>query len=210
MTYINSGQVVAILQDIPFLTIRHVNCPVIHDKVTRCSECVSYRRKLLAIASKRPLHIDEIGFKTNHRHMTKPLMLKKIYQLQSKVKKQEKHIKELEEKIEKDYRSISLDENLHSSFLSIMHEHHQDILNNHPEGSFARIFWENQYKAASTKCSTQFRWNPAIVRWCIFLRHKSSKAYDLLRKTGILHLPLSVPLGIIRMHTKAQMGFLQN
>ena len=36
----NLGQIVATLQDTTFQTIRRVNCPVIHNKVTR-SACVS-------------------------------------------------------------------------------------------------------------------------------------------------------------------------
>ena len=66
-------------------------------------------------------------------------MLNTIHQLQCKVKEQEKYIEQLEKKIEKDCRSLSLDENLHDDLLHIMHEHHQAIVAAHPEDSFARI-----------------------------------------------------------------------
>ena len=81
-----------------------------------------------------------------------------------------------------------VDEELHHNLLSIMWDHNQSIIDNCPENSFAKIFWNNQYKAASQKSCKQFRWHPAVIRWCIFLHHKSSKAYELLRKTG-LYLP---------------------
>ena len=129
------------------------------------------------------------GSKTNHRYMSKSLMLNKISELQNKLVKQELYIKNLEKKIENDHRMTIVDEELHHNLLSIMQDHNQSIIDNCPENSFAKIFWDNQYKAASQKSCKQFRWHPAIIRWCIFLHHKSSKAYELLRKTGILYLP---------------------
>ena len=43
--------------------------------------------------------------------------------------------------------------------------------------------------AAQAKWPNGFRWNPALMKWCIYLCHKSSSAYELLKKTKILHLP---------------------
>ena len=53
----------------------------------------------------------------------------------------------------------------------------------------------------------QFHWHPAIIRWCIFLHHKSSKAYNLLRKTGILHLPSERTLRDYTHAYKSSLGF---
>ena len=33
------------------------------------------------------------------------------------------------------------------------------------------------------------RWHPLIIKWCLYLRHQSSKSYETLREPGILALP---------------------
>lgn len=32
------------------------------------------------------------------------------------------------------------------------------------------------------------RWHPMIIRWCLFIRQKSSKAYDAVREAGFINL----------------------
>ena len=57
-----------------------------------------------------------------------------------------------------------------------------------PEDSFKRIYWNQQMEAAK-KHRNGMRWHPLMIRWCLYLRHLSSKAYDSLRETGCIHLP---------------------
>ena len=57
-----------------------------------------------------------------------------------------------------------------------------------PEGSPQRIMWEQQSKAAKIS-ARGMRWHPAILRLCIALHTKSTSAYNLLRKSGFIHLP---------------------
>ena len=33
------------------------------------------------------------------------------------------------------------------------------------------------------------RWHPAMIKWCLFLHHQSSRAYETLRRSGCIHLP---------------------
>uniref|UniRef100_A0A1X7V315 Transposable element P transposase-like RNase H domain-containing protein n=1 Tax=Amphimedon queenslandica TaxID=400682 RepID=A0A1X7V315_AMPQE len=42
--------------------------------------------------------------------------------------------------------------------------------------------------AEKVQSSKGFRLNPALIKWCIYLCHKSS-AYELISKGKILHLP---------------------
>jgi len=35
------------------------------------------------------------------------------------------------------------------------------------------------------------RWHPMIVKWCLYLRQKSTAAYDALRDSGFIRLPES-------------------
>ena len=57
------------------------------------------------------------------------------------------------------------------------------------EGSFRRIFWEQQLEALKVKDSRQIRWLPAMIRRCLHLRFKSSGAYRSLRESGAVVLP---------------------
>ncbi|XP_022111383.1 uncharacterized protein LOC110990613 [Acanthaster planci] len=53
--------------------------------------------------------------------------------------------------------------------------------------TLARLLWEQQKESALK--DKQMRWHPAIIRWCIALRSRSSSAYNLIRQTGFIRLP---------------------
>ena len=46
-----------------------------------------------------------------------------------------------------------------------------------------------------------------MVRWCIYLRHLSSGAYETLRESGAVKLPSQRTLRDYTYHTKAVVGF---
>ncbi|XP_070183181.1 uncharacterized protein [Littorina saxatilis] len=46
------------------------------------------------------------------------------------------------------------------------------------ENSLPRIFWEQQLRHANNKTA---RWHPMVIRWCLYMRSKSAKAYDAMR-----------------------------
>ena len=53
--------------------------------------------------------------------------------------------------------------------------------------SFQKIFFEQQCKYNSLKNKCNMRWHPTIIRWCLYIKSKSSKAYDGMR--AYLNLP---------------------
>ena len=57
--------------------------------------------------------------------------------------------------------------------------------------SYQRLFWMEQLKSINSRSSKGMRWHPMILRWCLYLRQKSSAAYDALRETGFVTLPSS-------------------
>ena len=58
------------------------------------------------------------------------------------------------------------------------------------DGSFQRIFWEQQAEAASRNDNRGMRWHPLMIHWCfLYLQHQSSVAYKSLRNSGCLVLP---------------------
>lgn len=51
------------------------------------------------------------------------------------------------------------------------------------------------------------RWHPLIIKWCLYLHHRSSGAYKTLRESGILSLPSSRTLRDYRHFAPAKAGF---
>ena len=63
-------------------------------------------------------------------------------------------------------------------------------------------------KVASVKDAHAMRWHPLMVKWCLYLQHKSSGAYELLRESGVIKLP-SQHSRTIRTISKQPQVFLQ-
>ena len=70
-----------------------------------------------------------------------------------------------------------------------MQEHSPDIASRFPENSFERIFWDQQRQANAANKAQGRRWHPLMVKWCLYLRHVSSRAYEVLRNSGVVTLP---------------------
>ena len=144
---------------------------------------------------------------TNYRYMSKPQMINEIVFLRATIGEKEKRIRHLEKMIEQDDRSTILNESYHEDMIIIMEDHHEKIINSYPEDSFQRIFWTTQYNMAKQKSKMGYRWNPAIIRWCTYLRHKSSSAYELLRKSKCFNLPSQRTLREYTHTIKGTSGF---
>ena len=80
---------------------------------------------------------------------------------------------------------VRLDECTSNGLVSILNKHSQSPASE----TFSSIFWQQQLRAASTKDKRGMRWDPAIIRWCLYLHHKSSGCYATLRNSGVINLP---------------------
>ena len=43
--------------------------------------------------------------------------------------------------------------------------------------SIQHLFWEEQ--SSTVKSAKGMWWHPMIIRWCLYLKHKSSAAYEI-------------------------------
>ena len=59
---------------------------------------------------------------------------------------------------------------------------------------------------ATSGDSRSMNWHPAMIKWCLYLRHLSSKAYELLR-SGCIHLPSQRTLRDYSHCVKSEAGF---
>ena len=90
-----------------------------------------------------------------------------------------------------------MDDPLH---IGIMNDHTREIEKTYEEGSFHRLFWDQQASNIS-KDPTQRRWHPMLFRWCLHLKMIS---YDAVR--GVLMLPCGRTLQGYTHFIKAGVG----
>ena len=74
-------------------------------------------------------------------------------------------------------------------------------------GSFPSIFWKQQNQATTVNGRQGMRWDPLMIRWCLYLRHLSSSAYEMIRSCHVLSLPSQRTLRDYTYYTTAKPGF---
>lgn len=72
-----------------------------------------------------------------------------------------------------------------------MSKEEHNVETRYPVDSFQHVFWKQQKEslAKQGKSRNGIRWHPLMIKWCLYLRHQSSKAYDTLRDSGCVSLP---------------------
>ena len=193
-------------------TIRTSNCQII-GHFSKCDPCKRYRDNLRAIYNRwtkkcSPTHIS-VSSHINERYLDTPQKASKISKLRNKVRTTKEQIKKLREKI-KDISNRygeTLDEGLHSDLVSIMRDNQEQINEAYPEGSFPRLFWEEQFKAASLADSRQMRWHPTTIKWCLNLLLMSGSAYRAMRDSGFVKLPSERTLRDYTNYFEVKTGF---
>ena len=65
---------------------------------------------------------------------------------------------------------IKFDEALYNGLLGIAEQHNTSVMELFPVGSFRRLFWEEQVKAAKLNDARQMRWHLMMIRWCLTLK----------------------------------------
>ncbi len=82
-----------------------------------------------------------------------------------------------------------LDVDFQSDLISIMNSNKNNVKEAYRDGSFPKLFWDEQLKAASLSDPRQVRWHPVIIKWCLNLKLLSSASYHALRSSGFIKLP---------------------
>jgi len=145
----------------------------------------------------------------NYRYLLTPEKDQRLRELHSQHRNTTKCLKRLQHKLAVmiEEKGISVDESVHGDLTQIMNECADKVAAEHQVGSLARVFWEQQLKAASCKDQRQMRWHPLMVKWCLYLRHQSSSVYETMRKSGCLLLPSQRTLRDYTHYTNTMVGF---
>ena len=69
------------------------------------------------------------------------------------------------------------------------------------------MFWSQQLNASRVQKASAMKWHPLMIKWCLYLRYKSSGAYEALRESGCLKLPSQRTLRDYTHVVKAANGF---
>ncbi|XP_019858496.1 PREDICTED: uncharacterized protein LOC109586734, partial [Amphimedon queenslandica] len=138
-------------------------------------------------------------------------MVTRLHGLHKKNRALTVKVRRLQTKLEKaiETDSVVVDEETSLDFEKIMEQEEFNIAEKFSDDSFQSLFW-NQQKLALSKTGSKkngVRWHPMILRWCIYLRHQSSKAYETIRDSGCIALPSQRTLRDYSNAVKAEAGF---
>jgi len=181
----------------------------------RCKICIQYHsvlrsglNRLLKQQQENSASSCDPSSHTNLRWLVPPQKDQRIRNLHEVVCSQERKIQSLQVKLSRVIQDegIQVDATTHNDLLAIM-------TSNSPKGctesdtSFQHIFRKQQFTAASLKDRYQMRWHPAIIRWCLYLHHRSSGCYSTLRNSGVISLPSECTLRDYRHFAPSVCGF---
>ena len=179
-----------------FSTIRHINCEVLLSSsvpTKYCAVCTKYRKSLNAMLSRHHQQLKpspntktistSISSHTNYRYLSSDDKTIKIHALYNALtaSKQQKH--RLKEIIDAS-KSVTISKELNDSLVDTMNNYSKEINKDYPEQTFPHLFWQQQMQAASVKDSRAMKWHPLMIKWCLYLQHKSSGGYELVRDSG--------------------------
>lgn len=208
-----TGVIVAKLHEFPWPTVKHVNCSLLLDDKDsqQCSSCKSHRKILLVQLSRRKesslSHVDTSSH-TNYRFLSTPEKIQRMRLMKRDSKILRLRCDGLMNKLAvlMEKRGVYVDENMEKDLVTIMETNSANIESEFPDDSFQKLFWQQQMNAVKTS-PRGHRWHPAFIKFCLFLRHKSSGAYELLRASGCLQLPSQRTLRDYTHYVKSCPGF---
>ena len=184
----------------PHPAIRHSRCELLmktlgESRSKRCSQCESHR-KVLHILFNRQEKRGEDGrtahdSHANYRYLNTPEKVLRLREMRSVQRSTQSQLDRLRAQLDKviQKKGVQVHDELHADLQQIMAESEEEIATLPSENAFQKIFFEQQKKAASLKNSRSMRWHPLMIKWCLYLKHLSSKAYETLRESGCINLP---------------------
>lgn len=194
-------------------SIFHINCEAILDsrsKSGRCSACTKHRKSLSTMASGK-LSDDwtHPSSHTTYSSLSTPERDERLHRMHHENVRLKSQIAQLREKINfaLNENSVSVDSEFDEGMRDMVANCRDEVKRTYPEGSFQKLFWEEQEKAMSFKDSRSMRWHPVFIKWCLYLRHLSGRSYDLLRESGCIRLPSQRTLRDYTHYIPAKVGF---
>jgi len=195
-------------------SIFHSDCEVILDptfKSGRCSACTKHRKSLCTMASRSPKDEDRThpSSHTTYSTLHSPEIKERLSRVHHENVCLKAQISRLREKISAAVINdgVTVDPELNEDLKDIVEKSREEVHNNYPDGSFERVFWEEQEKALSLNDARAMKWHPVFIKWCLYLRHLSGRAYEMLRESGCIRLPSQRTLRDYTHYIPTKVGF---
>jgi uncharacterized membrane-anchored protein YhcB (DUF1043 family) len=196
-------------------TLRNKNCHLlVKQQYDRCSECSKQRKYLNVLRDRQHKQSTESSHFTgksshvNYRYLTSDGKTEKLRTLQQELKSTKIILNNLRSKIDKKINKEGqmLDKEMNDYLHEVLKngDHLKEEL---PEGSFRKLFWQQQMKALSCNDARQMRWHPLMIKWCLNIKLRSTAAYKAMRNSGFLKLPSERTLRDYTHWTKMSSGF---
>ena len=146
---------------------------------------------------------------TPYAVLTTPEKEERLQRLHLESKQIKHQLDRLRKKVDEECMksNVVVDEMLDRDIRTLAWEGRGAVVEKYPKNSFQRVFWEQQEKAASVKDSRSMKWHPLFIKWCLYLRHLSGKAYDTMRKSKCIHLPSQRTLRDYTHYATTRIGF---
>ena len=194
-------------------SVYHCNCEILIDSSVspaRCISCKRHRKSLSAMVS-RPQKDDRThpSSHTTYTCLTPAEMQKRLQRLHKEFKHTKLQLSHLEKKISENINEegVLLDPDIDEYMKQIIADSTQNVHQMHQPDTFQHLIWEQQRKASSLTDSHSMKWHPLVVKWCLYLRHISSKGYEMLRESGCIKLPSQRTLRDYTHYVNASIGF---
>ena len=177
-------------------TIRHTKCDLIIESDyihVRCTQCSTYRKTLQTLRQANADKCDRTApdSRVNYRYLSTPEKHNRLQRLHHLQRCTKLKVERMRQKLALAIKqgSIEVDESTHSDLQEIVTASTQQVTKEFPENSFQHLFWDQQKSALERKDSKSMRWHPLMIKWCLYLRHISGRAYEMLRDSGCVKLP---------------------
>ena len=124
------------------------------------------RSTLHALASRKNSKSETSSIFTNYRYLSTPEKVARLSNMQHQKRLAKLKIDRLLKNFNliTDKESICIDDETSNDLKHIISEEEDEVLAKFPEGSFQRVFWEQQKKASATPDKRGFRWHPLMIK----------------------------------------------
>ena len=175
-------------------SVRRAECDVIFDHLSRrvrCQACQSFRSTLRSAVHRSSHDNTAVSSHTNYIHLTPDEKNERLKNLHQSLRAAKQQSNRLQSKINQliESEGIQLQPNDAEDISQIVEDVTPTVVENFPESSPQRVFWDQQriYNRLGNK--RQMRWHPLVLRFALNLKYMSTSAYRAVRQSGIINLP---------------------
>ena len=178
-------------------SVRSRQCNLLVTNHDRCKFCSTYRKTLKKTLARKAGNTVETPkknwLKANvpNTKLTENQKLHKLKQLKNYASSLESEVEKLKRQLSHAIKQgVTLRPDESADLASIMSETDKEVKESFSDPNcFQRLLWEQQQKYNSLKDKRGMRWHPMIIKWCIYLKGRSSGTYDALCNSGFISLP---------------------